>query len=302
MTAQVVLFHYGPFQPLWQRPGMIQCGPGLVAGETSLPVAVCEVRAIQQALTSRGRSTAAVLLHYTDPFLIRAAPLRSLRRWRGPRLLVCGDLHHGPAPIDTLEAYLDKEFHDAVLLAFNPMLLTEVQARLAVPVHCHPPGFFRYPRCHRHPQPARRLVHVGSLGSHHPQRRALVQALQERGRIPFLHCTTTSAEQAAELYAANSLVLNVPLNNDLNHRFYEVMAAGAPQIVFGSPVLLGPLQDLAHRSDLHWVEQVEELEALVQNLLASPERLQRPVEPPPELDLHQLLRRVFGASITHTLA
>ncbi|NDC36386.1 MAG: glycosyltransferase family 1 protein, partial [Synechococcaceae bacterium WB9_2_112] len=228
MSAQAVLFHYGSFQPLWQQPGLIQCGPRLVAGEGSVPVAACTVEAIQQALIRQGHSAATVLIHYTDPFLIRAAPLRGLNRWRGPRLLVCGDLHHGPAPIDTLQAYLGQEFHDAVLLAFNPMLLGEVQRRLAVPVHCHPPGFFRYPRCQRQQQPARRLVHVGSLGPHHPGRRALVEALQQRGRIPFLHCTTESPEQAAEVYAANALVLNIPLNNDLNHRFYEAMAAGAP--------------------------------------------------------------------------
>ncbi len=33
-------------------------------------------------------------------------------------------------------------------------------------------------------------------------------------------------------------MLNVPHNHDLNHRFFEVMAAGAPQVVFGDPGLV----------------------------------------------------------------
>jgi len=45
--------------------------------------------------------------------------------------------------------------------------------------------------------------------------------LQARGRLPFRHATTSTPEEAAALYA---LVLNVPLNHDLNHRFFEVIA------------------------------------------------------------------------------
>jgi len=294
MLPQVVLFHYGAFQPLWQQPGLIQCGPQLEAGSAAVPVPQPEVRAIQAALRQRGLPTQGVLIHYTDPFLIRAAGLRGVQAWMGPRLLVCGDLHHGPAPIDTLSAYVQLQAHDAVLLAFNPMLLPEVQRRLSIPVHCHPPGFFRYPRVPRSPCPVPALVHVGSLGPHHPRRRALVEALQQRGRIPFHHCTTATPEQAAQVYAAHALVLNIPLNNDLNHRVFEVMAAGAPQVMFGTRALLGSLEELASRRDLFWVQDLEQLEELVAQLLADPARLDVPVAPPLELPLVQLLRRCLG--------
>jgi hypothetical protein len=301
MNPPVLLFHYGPFQPLWQQKGLIQCGPRVAAAEAALPVPLPEVAALQAALRRRGLPAEGVLIHYTDPFLIRAAALRGLQQWRGPRLLVCGDLHHGPAPIETLQAYLAQQFHDAVLLAFNPMLLAEVQRRLSVPVHCHPPGFFRYPRPSRAPAPLRQLLHVGSLGPHHPRRRSLVEELQRRGRIPFRHVTTETPEQAAELYAAHALVLNVPLHNDLNHRVFEVMAAGAPQILFGSRKLLGPLQQLAGRPDLFWAEELEQLEQLAACLLADPNLTQLPVAPPPEWPLQQLLRRCFGPAAAHTL-
>jgi len=56
--------------------------------------------------------------------------------------MACGDLHHGPAPIDTLAAYLHQEPHDAVLLTFNPAWLDEVQQRLSLPVHSCPTSFF----------------------------------------------------------------------------------------------------------------------------------------------------------------
>jgi len=292
--VQVVLFHYGIFQPLWQQPGLIQCGPRLEHGPHSIAVSQPQVAAIHAGLAARGCPQAGVLIHYTDPFCIRAAALQGVAQWRGPKLLVCGDLHHGPAPIETLEAYLKQQFHDAVLLAFNPILWADVQRRLPIPVHCCPPGFFRYPRAQRAAAPIPQLVHVGSLGPHHPQRRALVEALQRRGCVPFQSFTTATPEQAAEVYAAYALVLNVPLNNDLNHRFFEVMAAGAPQVVFAKSELVGPLQGLAHRADLFWVDQLEPLEQLVLDLLAQPSRWTRPVQPPPELPLPQLLRQCLG--------
>jgi len=302
MSPSMVLFHYGPFQPLWQQPGLIQCGPRLEPGPTALPVAAPTVEAIQLALRSRGGPTRGVLIHYTDPFLIRAAPLRGLSHWRGPRLLVCGDLHHGPAPVDTLVAYQAQEAHDAVALAFNPMLLPEVQRRLSVPVHCNPPGFFRYPSHPRHPAPARRLVHVGSLGPHHPQRRHVVEALLQRGRIPFEHVSTATPEQAARVYAANALVLNVPLNHDFNHRFYEAAAAGAPQVVFASPALMGPLMPLAQgRPDWFWTQRLHDLEDLVLRLLEDPALPQLPVAPPPQPDLVDWLKCCLGPLPSHRL-
>jgi len=61
---------------------------------------------------------------------------------------------------------------------------------------------------------------VGSLGFHHPRRWDLVMALQARGRAPLRQATTSSPEEAAALYAQHALVLNVPLNHDLNQRFF----------------------------------------------------------------------------------
>jgi hypothetical protein len=182
-----------------------------------------------------------------------------------------------------------------VLLSFNPALLSAVRQWLMVPVRALPPSFFRYPAAVRVAQQWLELLHLGSLGPHHPRRRELVSALQARGRLPFRHATTSSPEEASALYAEHALVLNVPLNHDLNHRFFEVMAAGAPQVVFGDPGLVGEQRHLAERPDVFWASTIEELEELVLRLFAEPERLRAiPVAPPPYWDLKALLKAALA--------
>ena len=214
------------------------------------------VTGLQNALKHRGWPSKGVLIQYTDPFVLRAAPMHGIRQWPGPRLLACGDLHHGPDPIGTLHQYCVAEPHDAVLLTFNPALLQNVQQRLPMPVRCLAPTFFRYPAATASPSPRLELLHVGSLGPHHPRRRELVEALLRRRQVPFRHTTTANADQAARLYADHALVLNVPLNQDLNHRLFEVMAAGVPQVVFGDRSLLGDNSPLASRLDLFWANTI----------------------------------------------
>jgi hypothetical protein len=298
MQAPVRLFHYGAFQPCWQQPGLIQLGPRQIDGPASARVAGLAFVSLTEALARIGLAPGGVLLHYSDPFLMRTQPLRGLRQWPGPRLLVCGDLHHGDSPMDVLAAYLEAEPHDAVLLSFNPALLDAVRKRLSIPVRALPPTFFRYPAAPRAAAaPRLELLHVGSLGPHHPRRRELVMALQSRGRVPFRHATTTSPEHAAALYAQHALVLNVPLNHDLNHRFFEVMQAGAPQLVFGEPGLVGEHRQLAERPDVFWASSLEALEAQVVDLFSQPERLRAiPVEPPPYWELKDLLKAAFAPS------
>ena len=90
--------------------------------------------------------------------------------------------------------------------------------------------------------------------------------------MPLRHATTSSPEEAAALYAQHALVLNVPLNHGPGHRFFEVMAAGVPQVVFGDPGLVG---EHSH--------------------LADPERLRAiPVAPPPYWELKDLLKAALA--------
>ena len=295
MRTPTLLIHHGAFQPLWQQPGLIQVGPQITDGPASLRLMELSVAGLKNALQRRRWAAKGVLLQYTDPFLLRAAPMQGIRQWPGPRLLACGDLHHGPDPIGTLQQYCAAEPHDAVLLTFNPVLLQDVQHRLPMPVRCLAPTFFRYPAATLSPTPRLELLHVGSLGPHHPRRRELVEALLRRQQVPFRHATTRSAEEAAQLYAQHALVLNVPLNQDLNHRLFEVMAAGVPQVIFGHPSLLGDHSPLSNRPDLFWANSIEELEKLVLRLFADPNKLQSiPVAPPHYWDLKALLKAALA--------
>ena len=295
MRTPTLLIHHGAYQPLWQQPGLIQVGPQITDGPTRLRLTELSVAALCNALERRGWTAKGVLLQYTDPFLLRAAPMRGIRQWPGPRLLACGDLHHGPDPIGCLRQYCTAEPHDAVLLTFNPALLQEVQQQLPMPVRCLAPSFFRYPAATPSPTPRLELLHVGSLGPHHPRRRALVEALLKRQQVPFRHATTRNANEAAQLYAQHALVLNVPLNQDLNHRLFEVMAAGAPQVIFGHPSLLGNNSPLINRPDLFWAKSIDELEELVLKLFADPNKLRNSsVAPPPCWELTALLKKALA--------
>lgn len=295
MEIQIILFHYGVFQPQWQQSSLIQAGPQIDGRSDCLFVPDHNIHSLIEGLRKRNLPSSGVLIHYTDPFLLRVQPLRYLAYWSGPRLLVCGDLHHGERPLDILSAYQQVEPHDAVLLAFNPVMLFTVQERLSVPVRSLPPTFFRYPQASQVARPRLELLHVGSLGPHHFRRLELLMALKARGRLPFRHVTTTCPQEAAQLYAQYALVLNVPLNQDLNHRFFEVMAAGVPQVVFGDPSLVGEHRYLAERPDIFWASTLDDLENLVLRLFAEPACLRNvTVAPPPYRDLKDLLKAAFS--------
>lgn len=273
--TKVFLFHYAPFQPLWERNGLVQCGPLVLKQQLGVP-SINEIKSLKDSLSIQGFNPKGILIHYTDPFIIRANALQGLKHWNGPKLLVCGDLHHGPSPIETLIQYQKNEFHDSIILAFNPMLLEKVKAELNVPVHSNPPSFFSYPQRVRNISPIKALLHIGSIGSHHPKRRKIVESLLDRKKIPFFHSTTNTAEEAADLYSKYTLVLNIPLNNDLNHRFFEVIASGVPQIIFGAKELLGQIHHLKSLKGVYWAESIEKIEELVLFFLHNPEKLTYP--------------------------
>ena len=79
MTGTTILFHYGAFQPIWQQQGLLQAGSNINDSPNGLSVPNPRIEMLISALKHRGLPLEGVLLHYTDPFLIRCAPLRSLR-------------------------------------------------------------------------------------------------------------------------------------------------------------------------------------------------------------------------------
>lgn len=73
------------------------------------------------------------------------------------------------------------------------------------------------------------------------------------------------------------------------------MAAGVPQVVFGDPSLLAEHHQLAERPDVFWASSLDQLEQLVLDQLAEPERLRSiPVAPPSYWELKDLLKAAFA--------
>ena len=109
------------------------------------------------------------------------------------------------------------------------------------------------------------------------------------------HCTTDSSETAAEIYSQHALALNIPLNKDLNHRFFEIMSAGVPQIILGSKALLGENQNLAKRDDIYWASSIEEIENTAKTLFENHDYLESiKIAPPPYIPIKQLLKKSFA--------
>ena len=153
----VPLIHHGATTPL-AATRQIQVGPQITDGPSSLRLTELSMTELRNALRRRGWLQSA-LLQYTDPF--SALPRCGHRQWPGPRLLACGDSHHGPDPIGSPQQYCAAEPHDAVLLTFNPALegATAVADAGALPS----PKRFRYPVATPSPTPRLELPHVGSL-------------------------------------------------------------------------------------------------------------------------------------------
>jgi hypothetical protein len=74
MPSPTVLFHYGTDQSLWQQPGLIQAGPRLTGGTSSVQVRAPGVQSLQASLAHAGLPARGVLLHYTDPFCFAPTP------------------------------------------------------------------------------------------------------------------------------------------------------------------------------------------------------------------------------------
>ncbi len=74
-------------------------------------------------------------------------------------------------------------------------------------------------------------------------------------------------------------MLSVPLNHDLNHRSFAVLAAGVLQVVFGDRGLVGEHRHLVERPDVCWASTLVELQELVLRLSTGLSRWVCLVEP-----------------------
>ncbi len=311
MKSSVFLYHCNPFQELWQSSlSLIQCGPllrrfgstkGIHLGpffnentgqfnhslfdnqpspETlSFVKEAMTVENLRRKISDSGLVPEGVLINYTDAAILRGPfRLTGLNKWDGPKILLCGDLHHmlnknnlysSEKPISLLAEYLEREKYNSIVIAFNPSLVDEVRRFVNIPVHSNPPGFFRYPRLSIMENPTKNwLLHIGKIARpFHSKRREIVKKLLRRNKIAFTHRETQTNVEAASLYNQSLLSLNIPMDNDLNHRFFEILAAGGRQIVLADrDKLLGELNSLKDIQGVFWAKDILEVEELVSKL------------------------------------
>ena len=294
MHPTTLLLHYREYQPLWEQQGLIQVGPQIISGAKGIRLSELSVNGLQRELQKRGWGSKGVLLHYTDPFLMRPPRCVGSSNGQDPGFLPVATyimVHPNRNPAALLRSRTTRR--NPPYLQSNTAKKSSTKAKSSSAMPCS--QLLRYPAATPSCAPIRELLHVGSLGPHHPRRREIVKALLMRQRVPFRHATTPNPTEAAKLYAQYALVLNIPLNQDLNHRLFEVMAAGAPQIIFGNPSLLGDNSPLAKRPDLFWAQSIDEVEALVIKLFSDPKMLGiGSVETPPYWDLKTLLKQALA--------
>tara|TARA_Y100001968_G_C19428984_1_gene755959 strand:+ start:1227 stop:2132 length:906 start_codon:yes stop_codon:yes gene_type:complete len=297
MKNLIILFHYSKYQEAWEQANLIQAGPSIDNNKNGIEIKEASISLLQKELLLKFPHNKYTLIYYTDPFFISSKPLRGLNKWKLPKIIACGDLHHGfnlLNPINTLKNYLEEESFNSAILTFNPILIKKVRENIKIPVNSFPPSFFKYPKEKRTLSPIFKLIHIGSIGKYHQERKQVIDELIIRKNIPIISLETENPEIAATIYSKHALALNIPLNNDLNHRFFEIIAAGIPQIVLGKKEILGDSQELLNRKDIFWASTVNEIEKVTKELFANPEALKSiEVLPPNYLSITELLKKIF---------
>lgn len=139
------------------------------------------------------------------------------------KVLAVGDTHHHPGPIRRLLRYALSEPFDAVIFDYTRQHAHFfVEAGLSS-VYWLPA--FNVSRINL-PAHVRRdvaMTFIGNVGSRHPRRVKLFEALMRAG-LP-LQVIKAEASRARMIHARSRISLNCSLNGDLNLRVFEVLAS-----------------------------------------------------------------------------
>jgi len=151
---------------------------------------------------------------------------RNLNRFDCPKVLLIGDTHHGPTPLQSLHSYVDQEEFDFILCANTPHHAHWVPTANSAGV-----GWWPSPDVRHYSQPfisaeGRNVqpVFVGQVGRWHPRRLEEITLLRRSGVDARQIIVPSSI--ASRLYARSLVSLNLTLNGDTNARIFEVLSSG----------------------------------------------------------------------------
>ena len=202
--------------PLWQDSDI---GP---AGRTiRTPSGQFDVRGLISSLKdARPHFVVVVLTSF------KTVVPRGLHRFDCPKVLLIGDTHHGPAPLQSLHSYVDQEEFDFILCAHTPHHAHWVPTANSAGVGWWPsPDVLHFSQPFmsaegRNVQP----VFVGQVGRWHPRRLGKITLLRRSGVDARQIIVPSSI--ASRLYARSLVSLNLTLNGDTNARIFEVLSSG----------------------------------------------------------------------------
>jgi hypothetical protein len=160
----------------------------------------------------------------TDAFSFGVCAARNLAPLDCPKLLIVGDTHHGPAPLQGMLDYALAGGFDRIALSYTAHHVHWFAERCGVPVTflpglhiAHVPVAFGETR-----EPV--IGHVGQTGQFHLRRRRLLEAVTRAG-LPVTHRRGTALE-IARAYATQQITWNCSLNGDFSLKHFEVLGAG----------------------------------------------------------------------------
>jgi hypothetical protein len=149
---------------------------------------------------------------------------RNLARAPGRKLLLAGDTHHGPKPLEKMLTYARQEPFDGIVVIHDPHHLhwyveAGFEQTTYIPninVAHLPQRFDERRKCS--------IVFVGQAGHLHARRQYLLGAIKDAGlSVEIMQATAT---EAALRYSGAQITFNCSLNGDLNMRVFEVLSAG----------------------------------------------------------------------------
>lgn len=151
--------------------------------------------------------------------------MRGLEAFGCPKLLLVGDTHHGPRPLEMILTYAQSEKFEAIAIQFNLQhahwFRTAGFERIA-----WVPGLTAHLCKPTEPTPRPAIVSfAGQTGPVFPRRTRLFAALREAG-LPAFHFEVPRPD-LEHVLRASPITFNCSVNGDLNLRLFEAASAGS---------------------------------------------------------------------------
>jgi len=202
----------GPFLP--------EAGPGAAPNGIKTPVGDYDIADLLAKLPAGWRPDLFVVC--TDATSTNRP--RNLAALNCPAVLIIGDTHHFPRPLQSLMGYASSEPFAASIVVFTRQH-AHFFSEAGLERVCWLPGF-NVQRVALSPgMPIDiPMSFVGQTGKFHPRRTALCEALKQAG-LP-IQVGTASNQRTREIHRRSQVSLNCSLNGDLNLRLFEILQSG----------------------------------------------------------------------------